>query len=77
MLAEAHSQMKAARYNVMQLTGVQNFAGVLPILKKSNDAQLETLKFTQEHGLEYLSGRCGPPAWAVTASQVLGISELV
>lgn len=44
--------------------------------KRGVDAQLEILDYTEENGFSYLRGRCGPPAWAVTASKILAAAGI-
>jgi hypothetical protein len=39
-------------------------------------AQLEIIDHTAEHGFDYLRGACGPPAWAVTASEILAAAGI-
>lgn len=44
--------------------------------KRGVEAQTEILDYTEEKGFSYLRGRCGPPTWAVTASQILAAAGI-
>jgi hypothetical protein len=71
MLAEGHQMMGAARYNVVDVVGKGSFSGLRGALREAVEAEVEIMNETEAEGLEYLRGRCGPPAWAVVAAKVL------
>lgn len=51
-------------------------ADVRDASKRGVDAQLEILDYTEAHGFSYLRGRCGPPTWAIVASEILAAAGI-
>jgi len=71
MLEEFDRSLSQVDYNPKRIVGTTRPSELRRVLKQSTEAQDKIFQFTQAHGLSYLKGECGPPAWAVTASEVL------
>jgi hypothetical protein len=41
------------------------------VTKQGVEAQASILTYTEQHGFDYLRGKCGPPAWAILVSEIL------
>lgn len=56
-------------YDFLKVAG--GFEGLAEVSHNGVKAQLEIFKETEENGFDYIRGECGPPAWAIAASQIL------
>jgi hypothetical protein len=51
-------------------------AGLRKVSEHGVKAQVEILDYTEKHGFAYLRGRCGPPRWAIVASEILAAAGI-
>jgi hypothetical protein len=70
MIDDFKQQYAPIGYDFIGRIGRGDVANLRPIATHAVEAQLEILRHTEEHGFDYLYGG-GPPAWAVTASEIL------
>ncbi len=71
MIAEFEDAFPGAGHDPIAVIGNGDFSNLRYAMQEGIEAQVKALRHTHDHGFDYLHGRCGPPAWAVTASQVL------
>lgn len=71
MIDEFNNEFATINYNFIPILADGRFSNVADNLQKGIAAQIEILQYTQENGFSYLRGRCGPPKWAVTVSEIL------
>lgn len=70
MIDEFKNQFSQYDYDFVKILGGK-IENSYKILEESVDAQVTILKHTQENGMDYIRGKCGPPGWAITASKIL------
>lgn len=67
-------------FGVIHYDFFQAFDGGLAKLREVTqaavEAQVSILDFTEENGFTYLVGECGPPEWAIVASQILAAAGI-
>jgi hypothetical protein len=71
MLDEFKAHFQSANLDYVGVVAGGDVANMRPMLAAAVQAQVEVLTYTQQHGLDYIRGH-GPPAWAVTVSEILG-----
>jgi hypothetical protein len=71
MLDEFRSKFASVGYEFVGPV-VSDLAELRLLTSKAMAAQVQILDETEKNGFAYLRGHCGPPAWAVVASEILG-----
>jgi hypothetical protein len=75
MLDEFTTSFKKVNFDFFAAAG----GGIDAVRKMSArgvEAEVEILDYTEAHGFSYLRGRCGPPQWAIVASQILAAAGI-
>lgn len=72
-VAEFKRQYAPIGYDFIGVLGQGNVSNLRQISQQGVDAHVEIMNYTEQHGLDYLRGAGGPPAWAVTASEILAL----
>lgn len=70
MIAEFKSEFSKIDYNFADMCS-NNILKLKDITEQSVHAQVSILEYSQEYGMSYLRGKCGPPSWAVIVSEIL------
>jgi hypothetical protein len=72
-VAEFKRQYAPIGYDFIGVLGKGDVSGVRPVAAQGVNAHIEIMNHTEQHGLDFIRGGGGPPAWAVTASEILAL----
>jgi hypothetical protein len=72
-VTEFKRQFAPIGYDFIGVLGRGDVSGVRPVSAQGVSAHIQIMNHTEQHGLDYIRGAGGPPAWAVTASEILAL----
>ncbi|MBS1911359.1 MAG: hypothetical protein JST22_05180 [Bacteroidetes bacterium] len=72
MIEEFRTAFGSIGYDFINVLGNGSFANLQAVMNTATNSQVQLMQYTQQNGFSYLQGQCGPPAWAVTVSEILG-----
>jgi hypothetical protein len=72
-IEEFKRQYAPIGYDFIGTVGKGDVSQIRAYSAAGRDAHVQIMNHTEQHGLDYIRGRGGPPAWAVTASGILAL----
>jgi len=72
MITDLKRDFGIFQFDLIKRFGRGHLLNLRNMYKQGVDANRQMLNYTKDHGLRYIRGRCGPPAWAFEVSKILG-----
>lgn len=76
MIRQFRTAFGETNHNLVETVAGGEFRRLQSLTEEGVNAQVSILEYSKEHGLDYIKGRCGPPAWAVWVSTILAAAGI-